>query len=109
MLLSQPPTTFSFGGDTLLPARRHPPPNSVRLLLRSIGAPILLKVCCEKEQNAARNSNLRFSTISTVEPMPPPLPGAEWQMQPERSLIERLPSPDAPGSWTEKIPVGYLG
>lgn len=35
--------------------------------------------------------------------MPPP-PGveAEWQMLPKCSLIERLPSPDAPGSWTGK-------
>lgn len=79
------------------------PPNSVRLPLRSTGAPILLKVCCEKEQKAASSSNSRFITISSVEPRMPPPPGveAEWQMLPKCSLIERLPSPDAPGSWTE--------
>ncbi|XP_060234416.1 serine palmitoyltransferase small subunit B isoform X1 [Meriones unguiculatus] len=99
---SQPPTTLRFGG---YPAScmETPPPNSVRLPLRSAGAPILLKVCREKEQKATSSSNSRFSTISSVQPRMPPPPGveAEWQTLPKGSSIERLPSPDAPGSWAE--------
>lgn len=108
-LLSQPPTTFSFRGHPAS-CMETPPPNSARLPLRSFGAPILLKVCCEKEPKAASSSNLRFSTVSPVEPRMPPPPGveAEWQMQPKHSLIERLPSPDAPGSWTEKKNLGRI-
>lgn len=108
-LIPSPPTTFSFGGHPAS-CMETPSPNSVRLPLRNAGAPILLKVCCEKEQKAASSSNSRFSTIGPVEPTMPPPPGveAEWQILPKCSLIERLPSPDAPGSWTEKKNLGRI-
>lgn len=57
-------SVFSFGGHPSS-CMETPPPNSVRLPLRNTGAPILLKVCCEKEQKAARSSNSRFSTIQS--------------------------------------------